>query len=113
LPWTASVIGNVLVELHHAVDYVLALPPKAQGYRRASLLCLFSSYHTMLAAAQRHTTLFTAAHQVKISRITMAQCISDADKVLRDDAAIGRYCLQMADKVYAQIGPASAALTVP
>jgi farnesyl-diphosphate farnesyltransferase len=112
LPWKARVIGNVLAELRDAVEYVLALPPKAQGYRRASLLCLFSSYHTMLAAAQRHTTLFTAAHQVKISRATMVQCMSDAGKLLRDDQAIRRYCLQMADEVHARIGPAPA-LTAP
>jgi farnesyl-diphosphate farnesyltransferase len=104
LRWKASVIGNVLGELQGAVDYVLALPSQAKGYRRASLLCLFSSYQTMLAAAERHQTLFTAAHQIKISRITMAQCISDAHKMVRDDAAIRRYCAQIADKVCARIG---------
>ena len=55
--WKASVMGDVLDELHDAMDYVLALPEQAGGYRRASLLCLFSSYHTMLSAAQRQDDL--------------------------------------------------------
>ena len=104
LPWKASVIADVIGELHDAADYVLALPQRAAGYRRACLLCLFSSYHTMLSAAQRQDTLFTAAHQIKISRTTMAQCISDSDKVLRNDAAIRQYCSHMTEKICVAMG---------
>ena len=74
------------------------------GYRRTSLLCLFPAYHTLLSAAQRQETLFTPAHQIKISRSTLAQCISDSDKVLLDDEAIRRYCTTMESKIYAGIG---------
>ena len=100
----ALVIDNVLSELRASVDYVLALPQHAGGYRRASLLCLFPSYHTMLAAAQRQDTLFTAEHQIKISRTTMMQCIGDSDKVLRSDDAIRQYCARMEDRIYDAIG---------
>jgi farnesyl-diphosphate farnesyltransferase len=104
LRWKANVIADVLGELHDATDYVLALPQRAAGYRRACLLCLFSSYHTMLAAAQRHDSLFTSSHQIKISRTTMAQCISDSDKVLRNDGAIRQYCSHMAEKIGMEMG---------
>ena len=98
------VIDNVLSELRASVDYVLALPQHAGGYRRASLLCLFPSYHTMLAAAQHQDMLFTANHQIKISRTTMMQCIADSDKVLRSDDAIRQYCARMEDRIYDSIG---------
>ncbi len=110
LSWKASVIADVLAELHDATDYVLALAEQAAGYRRASLLCLFTSYHTMLAAAQRQEVLFTSAHQIKISRTTMAQCISDSDKMLRNDDAIRRYCSQMTGKIYTEVGEPTVAL---
>lgn len=100
----ALIIGNVLDELRDAVEYVLALPQHAPGYRRASLMCLFPAYYTMLSAAQRRETLFTTAHQIKISRTTIAQCISDSDKVLRDDHAIRQYCARMENKIVAEIG---------
>ncbi len=108
--WKALVIGNVLDELRDAVDYVIALPQRAAGYRRASLLCLFPAYHTMLFAAQRQATLFTAAHQIKISRTTMAQCMSDSDKVLHDDHAIRQYCARLENRIFDAVGPAPAAL---
>lgn len=102
--WKARVIGNVLDELRDAVDYVLALPQRAAGYRRATLLCLFPAYHTMLSAAQRQEALFTSAHQIKISRTTIAQCISDSNKVLRNDNAIRQYCSDIENKIYEGIG---------
>ena len=68
LQWKARVIGDVLDELRGAMDYVLALPHHAKGYRRASLLCLFPAYHTLVTAARRQSDLFTSEHQIKISR---------------------------------------------
>jgi farnesyl-diphosphate farnesyltransferase len=53
---------DVLAELKDATTYALALPQRAAGYRRESLLYLFSSYHTMFSAAQRQHTLFTSSH---------------------------------------------------
>ena len=104
LHWKASVVADVLDELKDATTYVLALPQRAAGYRRACLLCLFSSYHTMLSAAQRQHTLFTSSHEIKISRTTMAQCISDSDKVLRNDDAIRQYCAQIENRIHAELG---------
>ncbi|MFZ1768334.1 MAG: squalene/phytoene synthase family protein [Caldilinea sp.] len=104
LAWKERIISDVLHDLRDAADYTLALPHHVVGYRRASLLCLFPAYHTLLSAAQRQETLFTPAHQIKISRGALAQCISDSDKVLLDDDAIRRYCTTMESKIYAGIG---------
>jgi farnesyl-diphosphate farnesyltransferase len=103
LPWKTRVISDVLHDLRDATHYTLALPHHVVGYRRASLLCLFPAYHTMLSAARRQDTLFTSAHQIKIARGAIAQCISDSDKVLLDDEAIRRYCAAMEDKIYAAL----------
>jgi farnesyl-diphosphate farnesyltransferase len=86
-----KVIEDVMQELHHATEYVLALPYSAAGYRMAGLMCLLPAYQTLLAAARRHDTLFTAAHQVKITRPTMAQCGWDARRMLADNPAVQRY----------------------
>jgi hypothetical protein len=85
------VLGNVMDELEESVDYVLALPYNAAGYRMASLLCLLPAYQTLLLAAQRQEELFTPDHHVKISRDTMSQCLLDARSMLVDNDAILRY----------------------
>jgi farnesyl-diphosphate farnesyltransferase len=89
--WTAMVLSDVLHELREATDYVLALPYHAAGYRRASLLCLLPAYQTVLLAAQRHETLFTAQHAVKISKPTMARCLAESQTLLHSNDAIRRY----------------------
>lgn len=104
LEWKALVITDVLDELRDAVDYVLALPHHAAGYRQASLLCLFPAYYTMLNAARHQETLFTSGHQVKISRTTIAECISDSRKVLFDDHAIRQYCSRIENTIYQLVG---------
>lgn len=91
LDWTRRVIGDVLGELREATDYVRALPIGARGYRMATLLCLLPAYATLHEAARRHDSLFTAAHHVKISRATMAGCLSDAAALVEDDGAILAY----------------------
>lgn len=102
--WTALVLGDALEDLRNATDYVLALPHAARGYRRASLLCLLPAYHTMLLAARRADELFTSAHQIKISRTTIAQCVSDMDKIVADNDAIQEYGARMEGSIRAGVG---------
>jgi farnesyl-diphosphate farnesyltransferase len=104
LQWTAMVLADALNELRDATEYVLALPHHAKGYRRASLLCLLPAYHTMLSGARRADAMFTADHQIKISRTTMIQCISDSDKIVDDNDLIQAYCVQMEGAISAQVG---------
>jgi farnesyl-diphosphate farnesyltransferase len=86
--WTAMVINDVLKELRQATEYVLALPYSAAGYRMASLLCLLPAYETLTQAAERRADLFTADHQVKISRLTMMGSIRRAKRLLRDNDGV-------------------------
>jgi farnesyl-diphosphate farnesyltransferase len=89
--WTRNVLADVIGELRDATDYVLALPLTAPGFRRANLLSLFPAYQTILLAAQRHDRLFTADHEVKISRLTMARCIADASALATDNDGVQAY----------------------
>ncbi len=89
--WTYNVIANVLSELRDATDYVLALPYTAAGYRLASLMCLLPAYQTVLLAAKKHDSMFTAKHRVKISRSTMAKCLLDSRSMIADNDAIRQY----------------------
>jgi farnesyl-diphosphate farnesyltransferase len=89
--WTRQVLVDVVNELREATGYVLALPTSALGYRRASLLSLFPAYQTILLAAQRHEQLFTPAHKIKISRLTMARCVADARSLAGDDEGVRAY----------------------
>ena len=91
LSWKKQVIGDVLAEMREATQYVLALPYKAAGYRIGSLLCLFPAYQTLLRAAERGSSLFTADHNTKISRFTMMHCIRDARSLVHDNEAILNY----------------------
>jgi farnesyl-diphosphate farnesyltransferase len=97
--WKRKVLGNVMDELDESVDYVLALPYSAAGYRIASLLCLLPAYQTILLAAQRQELLFTPDHYVKISRATMSQCLLDAQSMLADNAALLRYSREIKSAV--------------
>jgi farnesyl-diphosphate farnesyltransferase len=89
--WRQKVIENVLDELDRSMEYIMDLPYRARGYRMASLLCFLPAYQTILLAAQRHKTLFTVDHHIKISRETMAQCIHDAQAMVTDNEAIQQY----------------------
>jgi farnesyl-diphosphate farnesyltransferase len=89
--WTAKVLHDVLAELKAATAYVLALPYEAVGYRIASLLCLLPAYETLALAKERSEQLFTAAHQVKISRPTMLKCVERAKTMVKDNRAIIAY----------------------
>jgi phytoene/squalene synthetase len=102
--WTAMVLVDVLDELRKATDYLVALPYSAPGYRRASLLCLLTSYHTIYLAAQRREILFTPEHKIKISRVTMAQCVVDSQVMLYDNESIRRYGQRLEIKIHRQLG---------
>jgi farnesyl-diphosphate farnesyltransferase len=97
--WKAMVLANVLDELRDATDYLLALPLNAPGYRRASLLCLLPAYQTLLLAAERQATLFTSEHQIKIPHPTMAQCITDSERMLHDNDAIRQYSRRLETEI--------------
>lgn len=102
--WKAMVLNDVLNELRASGEYLTALPYRAQGYRRASLMCLLPAYQTILLAAQQQEKLFTPQHQVKISRLTMAQCLADTQLMLSDNEAILRYSRRLEREIYAQFG---------
>lgn len=99
--WTRQVIGNVLDELRASTEYVLALPYHAEGYRMASLLCLLPAYETMLVAAELGPDLFTARHQVKISRETMAHCLEQGRGLLHDNDGIAAHSRDMEARIRA------------
>ncbi|MFN2137535.1 MAG: squalene/phytoene synthase family protein [Candidatus Promineifilaceae bacterium] len=97
--WKAAVILDVVRELEDSVPYVLALPPTAVGFRRAGLLMMLPAYETMLLAARKVTDLFTARHEVKISRAAMGQCVLRARQIAGDDAAISAYAQRMSGRI--------------
>jgi len=89
--WKEKVLTNVLKEFENSVNYVLDLPLSAAGFRRASLLMMLPGYQTLLLAARNHQRLFTPAHEIKISRRTMAKCLLDARLMVKNDDAILAY----------------------
>lgn len=97
--WKRMVLSNVFDELREATRYVLALPYDAVGYRIASLLCLLPAYQTLLQAAERQAKLFTAGHQVKISRMTMVKCIRDAITMAANNDGVLAYS-QTAERTF-------------
>ena len=107
MQWKKKVIDDVARELHHAAEYVLALPYDAAGYRMASLMSLLPAYQTLLVAAKRHDTLFTAEHHVKISRPTMAKCQWDAHTMLADNDAVIRYSRRLEGELDAALASPS------
>ncbi len=98
------VVANVLEELRAATQYLLVLPYRASGYRRASLLCLLPAYQTLLVAARQQEKLFTPEHKFKISRLTMVQCIADAQAMLDDNQSIVRYGQRLENEINKQFG---------
>ena len=89
--WKEKVLTNVLVEFEDSVNYVLDLPLSAVGFRKASLLMMLPGYQTLLLAARNHNRLFTPAHEIKISRRTMAKCLLDARLMVKNNGAILAY----------------------
>lgn len=100
--WTKMVLADLLMELKVGANYAISLPYRARGYRMAALLCLLPAYETIALAAKRHRQLFTAEHQVKISRIQMAQCKRRAKSMLTDNDAIVRYSRRMDESILSQ-----------
>ena len=91
LPWKEKVLTNVLQEFEDSVKYIMDLPTRAVGFRKASLLMLLPGYQTLLLAARNHQRLFTPAHNIKISRITMTKCLLDARQMVANNDAILDY----------------------
>ena len=93
--WKEKVLTNVLVEFEDSVNYILDLPLSAVGFRKASLLMMLPGYQTLLLAARNHNRLFTSAHEIKISRRTMAKCLLDARLMVKNNDAILAYSQDM------------------
>jgi farnesyl-diphosphate farnesyltransferase len=89
--WKMKVIDDVMSELHNSINYILALPYSAEGYRMASLLSLLPAMQTIFLAAQLQDKLFTPEHHVKISRQVMAKCVTDARSLLHNNDSILTY----------------------
>lgn len=105
--WKSKVLSDVLNELDEATAYLTALPHSVKGYRRAALLCLLPAYQTLLSAATQQENLFTPAHDIKIPRLTMAQCLADSKTMQFDDDAIQRYSMRIGSQINNQFGIAN------
>lgn len=103
--WTARVLGDILTELRSATAYVLDVPHRAADYRVASLMCLLPAYETIRSAAQQRRELFTAGHQIKITRPTMARCVADAVSLATDDDAIVRRSEDLESQIRNALSP--------
>ena len=92
--------------VNFVTQWIMYLPFRIVQQAIAVLRCyvIFPAYHTMLSAARNRDDLFTSAHQIKISRTTLAQCMSDSDKVLLNDDAIRQYCSRLENKICEEIG---------
>jgi farnesyl-diphosphate farnesyltransferase len=101
--WKKMVLLNVLQELESSVNYVLALPQNAVGYRKAGLLMMLPALETILLAAHRLPDLFTPRHAVKISRTKMGQCVLRARRMATDNWAIRGYVDEMSMQIRSQL----------
>lgn len=100
--WKKKIIDNVMGELHSSIEYILALPYSAEGYRMASLLSLLPALQTIYLAAQLQDKLFTSEHHVKISRQVMADCIRDAHRFRQDNNSVLEYARTIQKAIEAQ-----------
>jgi farnesyl-diphosphate farnesyltransferase len=89
--WKKMVLTDVLDELGDSFHYIEGLPLEAIGYRQACLLMMLPAYQTLLLAAKKQRALFTSQHQVKISRLTMIKCVSQAKSLAAHNDAIEDY----------------------
>lgn len=105
--WKKMVLSNVLGDIEDSVSYVTALPQHAIGYRKASLLMMFPALETILLAARRLPDLFTPRHAVKISRVTMGQCVLRARRMAADNGAIHTYVNEMFTQIQAELASAT------
>jgi farnesyl-diphosphate farnesyltransferase len=97
--WKRKVLLDVVAELNASANFVMSLPQTAVGLRKAGLLMMMPAYETILLAAQRLPSLFTPEHVVKISRLTMGQCVLRARKIATEDSAIRKYTTEMSARI--------------
>jgi farnesyl-diphosphate farnesyltransferase len=100
--WKKKVIDDVMAELHSSIDFVLALPYQAEGFRMASLLSMLPAMQTIYLAAQLQAQLFTPEHHVKISRQVMADCIRDAHRLQQNNDGILEYAYAIQQAIDSQ-----------
>lgn len=108
--WKSFVIEDVLGELRDATNYLRTLPFAAAGFRRACLMSLLPAYETLLLAAKRQDTLFTAQHRVKISRFTMAKLMQQLKSMVTNNENLSRYSEKMDQAIRAHM---TAPVSVP
>ncbi|WP_309732295.1 squalene/phytoene synthase family protein [Chamaesiphon sp. OTE_75_metabat_556] len=89
--WQYKIMSDVMADLVGAVHYIVNTPCRAIGLRQFSIRALLTAYQTLLVASQQHKLLFTPAHNVKISRSVMLQCIEDAKLMANDNQLLLSY----------------------
>ncbi len=102
IEWVKFVLSDVKNALDEAAEYIGAIPYQTVGIRQATLLCLLPAYKTILLAAEKSNLLFTQAHQIKISRKTLAGCFEDAQLLSQDNGLLWQYRADV-DKSFNQL----------
>ncbi|MFN2246166.1 MAG: squalene/phytoene synthase family protein [Candidatus Promineifilaceae bacterium] len=101
--WKRKVITNVLAELINSVEFLITIPLNALGLRKACLMMMLPAFQTILLAAQNMSRLFTEQNVVKISRITMLECVLKANNLAGNDNAIREYAREFAVQMEQQL----------
>jgi farnesyl-diphosphate farnesyltransferase len=101
--WKRQVLENILSDLSDALDYVVALPLHAQGYRLFCLRAIIPAYETLLIAAKNSPQLFTPEHHVKISRGTLWDCLKESELQVADNERIHSYRSSMESQILAEL----------
>jgi hypothetical protein len=101
--WKRKVITNVLAELINSVEFLITIPLIALGLRKACLMMMLPAFQTILLAARNMSRLFTEQHVVKISRITMLECVLKANNLAGNDNAIREYAREFAVQMEQQL----------
>lgn len=89
--WVREVIAHIWSELDLAVDYVLALPYEATGYRQFCLRAILPGYETLMWSLSMLDELFTSRHHIKISRARMMECLQWASDMDTNNARLLEY----------------------
>ncbi|MFN2121897.1 MAG: hypothetical protein ACK2UP_00200, partial [Candidatus Promineifilaceae bacterium] len=71
--------------------------------RKACLMMMLPAFQTILLAAQNMSRLFTEQNVVKISRITMLECVLKANNLAGNDNAIREYAREFAVQMEQQL----------
>lgn len=98
--WVHYVLSDVKGALDEAAEYIGALPYSLAGVRQATLMCLLPAYKTILLAAEKSNTLFTAEHRLKISRTSLAECFDQSSKMAQENSLLWDYREQVDEQFH-------------